>query len=181
MTSLQADPGQATIPFVGLVEGMVAAAFRHAGVSMQHIRRSLRALEAQMGLDHALASKRLYTDGAAILYDYAREHDEEQVLAVVVTGQRVFTQVIEQYLKRITYDQAGWARLLVLPITPRDLIVADPTRAFGRPIFAKGGAPMEEVLNRFRAGEPLVSVAGDFDLAPEDVEDVIRAALPQAA
>jgi uncharacterized protein (DUF433 family) len=93
----------------------------------------------------------------------------------------VFTPVVEQYLKRITYDRNGWANLVVLPITPRELVVADPNRGFGRPIFAKGGAPMEEVLNRFRAGEALRSVADDFDLAPEDVEDVIRAALPPAA
>lgn len=33
------------IPFVGLVEGMVAAAFRKAGVSMQQIRRSLEVLD----------------------------------------------------------------------------------------------------------------------------------------
>lgn len=181
VTALEAEPGQLAVPFVGLVEGMVATAFREARVSMQHIRRSLAALEEQMGLDHALASKRLYTDGAAILYDYAREHDEERVLAVVVTGQRVFTQVVEQFLRRISYDDAGWARLLVLPITPRGLVIADPTRAFGRAIFAKGGAPMDEVLDRFRAGEPLASVAEDFDLPSEDVEEVIRAALPPAA
>jgi uncharacterized protein (DUF433 family) len=181
VTSLVVEPGEPSVPFVGLVEGMVAAAFRRAGVSMQHIKRSLRALADEMGVEHALASRRLYTDGAAILFDYAQEHDEERQLAVVVTGQRVFTPIVEQYLRRIVYDNRGWARVLVLPITPRELLVADPSRAFGRPIFAKGGAPMEEVLNRFRAGEPLRSVADDFDLAPEDVEDVIRAALPPAA
>jgi uncharacterized protein (DUF433 family) len=181
VTAFPAEAGQPTIPFVGLVEGMVAAAFRRAGVSMQHIRRSLEALASEMSLEHALASRRLYADGASILLDYAHEHDQERLLAVVVTGQRVFTPVVEQYLKRISYDGSGWAHLVVLPITPRELLVADPTRAFGRPIFAKGGAPMEEVLNRFRAGEPLRSVADDFDLAQEDVEDVIRAALPPAA
>jgi uncharacterized protein (DUF433 family) len=40
---------------------------------------------------------------------------------------------------------------------------------------------MEDVLDRFRAGEPLASVARDFDLDHQDVEDVIRAALPPAA
>lgn len=181
VTSLTAEHGQPSIPFAGLVEAMVAAAFRRAGVSMQHIRRSLKALAVEMGIEHALASRRLYTDGAAILYDYAQEHDQERALAVAVTGQRVFTPVIERYLKRIVYDEAGWANSVVLPITPRELVIADPRRAFGRPIFAKGGAPMDEVLNRFRAGEPLRSVADDFDLPQEDVEDVIRAALPPAA
>lgn len=181
VTALETGQGQLSVPFVGLVEGMVAAAFRQAGVSMQRIRRSLGALEDQMGRNHALASKRLYTDGAAILYDYAQEHEEERLLADVVTGQRVFTPVVQQYLRRISYDDEGWACLLVLPITPRGLVIADPRRAFGRPILARSGAPMDEVLNRFRAGEPLASVAEDFDLPSEDVEEVIRAALPPAA
>ncbi len=40
---------------------------------------------------------------------------------------------------------------------------------------------MRAVLERFRAGESLESVARDFDLPPNDVEDVIRATLPPAA
>jgi uncharacterized protein (DUF433 family) len=70
---------------------------------------------------------------------------------------------------------------LVLPITEGTVIECDPTRGFGRPLFIVGGAPMDDVLDRFRAGEPLKDVAKDFDLRPEDVEDVIRASLPHAA
>src|ERR1700680_773651 len=51
----------AEIPFVGLVEGMVGAAFRRSGVSMQHIRRALGVLREQVGVEHVLASRALYT------------------------------------------------------------------------------------------------------------------------
>jgi len=44
-----------------------------------------------------------------------------------------------------------------------------------------GGAPVEAVLQRLKAGEPLRSVAKDFDLQTADVEDLVRAALPVAA
>jgi hypothetical protein len=40
---------------------------------------------------------------------------------------------------------------------------------------------MEDVLDRFRAGEPLASVAMDFELESQDLENVIRAALPPVA
>ena len=41
---------------------------------------------------HALASRRLYSDGAEVLYDYARSEDDERfgLLTVVVNGQHVF-------------------------------------------------------------------------------------------
>lgn len=181
VTAVAARPGQPSIPFIGLAEGMVAAAFRRAGVSMQHIRKSLLVLEAEIGLEHALASRRLYTDGAKILYDYAQEHDDRELLATVLTGQHVFVEIIREYLRRVEFDTDTWAIRLVLPITERPLVVVDPARGFGQPLFLKGGAPVESVLERFRAGEPLRSVAEDFDLAPADVEDMIRAALPAAA
>ena len=169
------------VPFVGLVEGMVAAAFRRAGVSMQHIRRSLTVLRDEIGIEHALASRKLYTDGASILFDYATAEKDDEVMTVVVSGQRVFHDVIRDYLERITYARDDWAERLVLPITDRAVVECDPSRGFGRPLFIVGGAPMDDVLDRFRAGEPLKDVAKDFDLRPEDVEDVIRASLPHAA
>jgi hypothetical protein len=60
--SIAAERGYPTVPFVGLAEGMLQAAFRQAGVSLQHIRRAVAVLEREIGVDHALASKRLYTD-----------------------------------------------------------------------------------------------------------------------
>ena len=181
VTSLGAPRGHADIPFVGLVEAMVAVAFRRAGVSMQHIRKALALLQREVGVEHALASKRLYTDGASILYDYAKRGRDTGFLTVVLTGQGVFTPVIRDYLKRITYGADSWAARLVLPITAEPLLEVDPRRAFGQPLFIRGGARMEDVIDRFRAGESLVDVAKDFDLRVEDVEAVIRASLAPAA
>jgi uncharacterized protein (DUF433 family) len=181
LTAVQTPRRHPEIPFVGLVEGMVAAAFRRAGVSMQHIRRSLKILTDEIGVDHALASSKLYTDGASILYDWATSEQDHMLLTVVLTGQRVFHEVIRDYLQRITYAEDGFAERLVLPLTDRPIVECDPTRGFGQPLFIRGGAPMDAVLDRFRAGEPLRDVAEDFDLDPKDVEDVIRASLPHAA
>jgi uncharacterized protein (DUF433 family) len=181
VSSVEPLPGQRTIPFIGLAEGMVAAGFRRAGVSMQHIRRALVVLDREIGLEHALASRHLYTDGARILYDYAQANDDRELLTTVLSGQRVFADIVRSYLQRLDFDSDEWALRLVLPITDKPLLVVDPARGFGQPLFLDGGAPMEAVLERFRAGEPFTSVADDFDLPTEAVEDLIRAALPNAA
>jgi hypothetical protein len=117
VTSASAEQGYPTVPFVGLAEAMIIAAFRGAGISLQHIRRAVGIIQRQIGLDHALASERLYTDGAVILFDYAEsEHDRElSGLTEVVSRQRLFAPVIEDYLKRIEYGGN-------LPTRPSSLI-----------------------------------------------------------
>lgn len=54
----------AAMPFIGLGEAYALAAFRKAGVPMQRIRPAIEVLARELGLAHALASRRLYTDGA---------------------------------------------------------------------------------------------------------------------
>lgn len=41
---------------------------------MQRIRPALAELERDIGIAHALASRKLYTDGAEVLYDYGESH-----------------------------------------------------------------------------------------------------------
>ena len=180
VTSVAAEPRYPTVPFVGLAEGMVIAAFRSAGVSLQHIRRAVAVLEREIGVDHALASKRLYTTGAVILFDYAAsEHDDE--LTVVVTQQRVFSPVVEGYLKRIEYGPDGWSVRVSSPVTARPIVLVDPGRAFGQPIFVHGAAPVESVVGRVKAGEPIADVADDFGVPEADVRDYLDAVVPLAA
>jgi uncharacterized protein (DUF433 family) len=182
VTSFQAARNFPSVPFVGLAEGMVLAAFRRAGVSLQHIRRAVEVLEREITLDHALASKRLFTDGAVILFDYAEREDEELAgLTEVVSRQQVFAPVVNDYLKRIEYGRDGWAAKLISPATSRPIVVVDPTRSFGQPIFRHGAVRVEDVVDRWRAGDRLMEVADDFGVPLEDVEDVLRVALPLAA
>lgn len=180
--------GRPVVPFVGLAESMVLAAFRKAGVSLQHIRQTIPALERQVGVAHALASQRLYTDGAVILYDFAHagDLDEEAAqeltgLTRVVDGQRVFAEVVRDYLRRITYGPDGYATQLVLPYGQRDILTVTPERGAGRPLFIRGGAPLEQVVSRWRAGDRLSDLAADFEVPVEDLEDALRVAVGNAA
>lgn len=188
ITTLPARRGYPVIPFVGLAESMVLAGFRKAGVSLQHIRQAIPVLEREVGVAHALASKRLYTDGAVILYDYAvTEATDPEVaeelsgLTRVVDGQRVFAEVVRDHLRRLTYAEDGWADQVVLPYTDRDLLRIRPDQAGGQPIFVQGRAPLEAVVSRWRAGDRLAEIARDFGVPVDDVEDAMRLTLGVAA
>ena len=174
---------EATVPFIGFAEAYVLAAFRRAGVPLQRIRPAVEVLAAEIGLEHALASRRLYTDGAEVLYDYATEREEGDLLELVVarTGQRQFTQVVEDYLKRITYAGDGWASRVRLPAYRRAEVVVDPKVAFGLPLVVHGGARAEDLVDRFLAGDSVATIADDFGVPADEVEDVIRVATRTAA
>jgi uncharacterized protein (DUF433 family) len=186
VNALDGKPGQPSVPFVGLAEGMVLAAVRQAGVPLQRVRPALAVLAEEIGVEHALASRRLFTDGAELLFDHAggiSEDDARAVreLVVVRSGQRVFAGVVDQYLQRITYGPDGYASMIRLPSYDRADVVVDPTRAFGQPIFSHGAAPLGPVLGRFWAGEDIDTLSEEFGVPAPEIEDVLRAASRRAA
>ena len=184
---LPAAIGRATIPFVGLAEGMVLAAIRRAGGSLQRIRPALDRLRDTFGLEHVLASQSLYTDGAEVLYDFAEragdtpEARSARELVVLRKGQHVFASVIDEYLQRVQFAGDGYAELIHLPRYGAADVVADPRRGFGQPIFSRGGAKLEDVLGAFQAGDSLEVVAQEYGVPADQLEDALRVASRRVA
>lgn len=171
-----------SIPFIGFAEAFVLAAFRRAGVPLQRIRPALMVLTDRIGLDHALASRRLYTDGAEILYEVERDTSDPTLrdavgqLVILRNRQLVYRPLVEQYLQCITWDADGYPGVIALPVYGRAGVVVDPTRAFGQPIFGARAVRVQDVLERFWAGDDVRSIADDYGLAPEVVEEAVRVA-----
>lgn len=183
VTDLRAPSGEATIPFIGLAEGFVLAAIRRQGVPLQRIRPALKVLQRELGLEHALASRRLYTDGAELLFDYAMTTGDQSArdLVVIRHGQRVFSDVVEHYLKRVTFADDGFAARLRLPQYEVAEVIVDPRFGFGQPTFVHGRARLADALSRFWAGESLATVAQEFGVPEPDLEDAVRVASRRAA
>lgn len=53
----------------------------------------------------------------------------------------------------------GYAQLIRLPQYRLANVTGDPDHGFARPRFAVGGAAVDDVIDRFRAGEPVTVVA----------------------
>jgi uncharacterized protein (DUF433 family) len=166
------------IPFVGLAEGYALSAIRKAGVPLQRIRPALERLGSEMGVHHALASQRLFTDGAEVLFDYAQraggdEADAVHDLVVVRDGQRVFTEVVGDYLKRITFGSDGFATAVPLPGFRKAQLVADVRRSFGQPIFRRGGVRLEDAVSLFRAERDIDVVSEEYGIPRAELEDAL--------
>lgn len=181
ITSIADESGRAYIPFIGLVEAAVVQAFRQTHLPLQRIRAALGVLEQQGELEHALASRNLMTDGAEVLYNYAKNADDGQLelLTIVRSGQRVYTDMIAEYLERITFSDS-WATEIILPVTEHRILRVRPNVASSKPLFVASGAPLDAVYDRVMAGEPLPSVAADFATPVADIQEAVDAIWPSA-
>jgi uncharacterized protein (DUF433 family) len=183
ITRVRSHGRQATVPFIGFAEAFVLSSFRRAGVPLQRIRPAVEVLDQEIGIEHALASERLYTDGAEVLFDYATKNDAQDVMELVVvrTRQHQFSEVVRGYLKRIRYAGDGWAASVRLATYENAEVVVDPRVAFGLPLVIQGGARVEDLVDRFQAGDSVADIAADFAVPADQVEDVIRVATRAAA
>jgi uncharacterized protein (DUF433 family) len=102
-------------------------------------------------------------------------------LVVVRNNQRVFTEIVDSYLRRVDFASDGYAQVIHLPQYRVAEVTVDPDHAFGRPRFTRGGADLDEVIDLFRAGEPVDVVAAEFGLSRDEVEDALRVTTRAAA
>jgi uncharacterized protein (DUF433 family) len=61
------------------------------------------------------------------------------------------------------------------------VVVVDPKRSFGQPIFERSAVPVSNVLERFWAGEDIDTVSAEFGVPRPEIEDVLRATSRRAA
>ena len=188
VTSLTASShGMPSVPFIGTAEALVVAAVRRRGVPLQRVRPALEILIRELGVDYALASQRLYTDGAEILFDYVlryRDTDEGRAAIALVdirNGQGVFAEDIADHLERIDYATDGFAERVRIPPFKNGEIVADPKRSAGAPIFACGGARVVDALGLLDAGESPRTVSEEYGMPEEHLWGFLRATSSWAA
>jgi uncharacterized protein (DUF433 family) len=177
----QGHYGYPRLPFVGIAEAYVLNAFRRAGVPMQRIRPSIDWLLRNVG-PHALASRDLYTDGAEVLWGFAQRagegsSDDQVVKHLIVprSGQYVFKDIVQHYLRQINFDKDKYAKMIRLPQYGTANVVLDPYRGHGQPVFDSSGARVADALGPLRAGETFKAVAEDYGVSERDLRVALDA------
>lgn len=167
------------LTFTNLVEVHVLAAMRrkHA-LALPVIRRAVNYVHNELEVEHPLATERFKTDGVDLFVERLGD-----LINASREGQLGMKAVLENCLDRVEYDGEGRA-IRLFPVLRRadaaKTIVIDPRRAFGRPIMVGTSIPVTDVRERFDAGDSVEVLARDFEVAPELIEDALRAT-PQAA
>jgi uncharacterized protein (DUF433 family) len=174
--SFPKEGNYASIPFVGFAEAFVLAAAKRAGLRPDRVRDGVKAIRKEVGLEYALATRRLWMDRVDLLMAYDEPEDAtEEDLTRARDRQLQMREAVKHDLELITYGSDDVAQTIQLPIFKKTKVIVDPTEAFGQPIVERTGTRVRDVLALFWADEDMKDIAYDFDLKVEEVEDLIRA------
>jgi uncharacterized protein (DUF433 family) len=171
---------EAQVTFIAMAEAHVLEALRLAGVRVARIRPALNRLAEQFGREYVLVAPNLATDGIDVLWDFSRT-EEGQGLMEGHTGQMVMREIVEDYLKYLTWADDGFPRMLELRYCQPSKVVMDPYRAFGQPIFEASRTRVRDVANMLNAGEDPQVVADEHGVSIDDVRTAARVLLGHAA
>jgi len=169
------------LSFTNLVEAHVLDAIRRDhGVQLKKVRDAIRYMQERMKVEHPLASQAMVTDGVDL---FVRRY--AQLINVSKEGQLAMSEVLDAYLRRVEWDQAGFAIRLYPFTRKRELdepkaIVIDPEVSFGKPVLVDTGIPTATVAERYKAGESVDELAEDYDLKRVQIEEAIRCELRAA-
>lgn len=161
------------LSFINLVEAHVLLAIRRKhGLRMGNVRPALDYVKERLGVEHPLAADVFQTDGVSLFVEHL-----DQLVDASRQGQVAIRQVLQEHLERIECDPHGVARKL-FPFTRdwsrhRKIIVIDPFVSFGRPTLAGSGVSTSIVAERWNAGDPISTLAKDYELTAGQVEEAI--------
>ncbi len=175
------DEEQRLLSFTNLVEAHVLDAIRREhGVQLQKVRDAVCYMQKRMNVEHPLAFQAMVTDGVDL---FVRRYAE--LINVSRDGQLAMGAILNAYLRRVDWDETGFAIRLYPFTRKRELdeprvVVIDPEVSFGKPVLVGTGIPTSTVAERYKAGESVDDLAEDYDLERAKIEEAIRCELRAA-
>ena len=168
------------LSFLNLVEAHVLAAIRRVhNVSLLKVRDALNYVKRELRIDRPLLSPKFQTDGVEMFVE------ELGNLLNVTTHVYSFDEIMRAYLKRIHRDVKGAPVKLYPFLRKEDIekpsapspVEIDPRVAFGRPVLVGRAVPTAVLADRFKAGDSIEDLAGDFEVSSFDIQEAIRCEL----
>jgi len=174
-----AKRGWPSVPFVAVIEAYVLRTLREElRLKKSTVRAAAAAIRRNFNTPYGLATKKVATDGIDIFIEYA-EHE----LARAVDGQAPIRGIIENNLRYISWDSHDDSptRLRLQQYSNIAPVIIDPRFAWGAPVVEANRVPVDAVVNMWQAGESIHTVAGEYGLSDDQVEEICRTALGTAA
>ncbi len=159
--------------FLDLMEIRFVHAFRAHGVSLNNIRIAVERACEIFGSDHPFAKKRFQTDGRRIFAAIA-ESSGEMTLIDLVKSQYAFHRVVRPSLyASLEFSEADEV-VRWFPLWPKQQVVVDPKKAFGRPIVSSGHVPTDTLARAVEAEGSMERVTRWFDVPMQAVRAAVE-------
>lgn len=158
--------GDHAVSFHDLVELFVAGQLRDHGVSLQSLRQVHGRLRDDLKTRHPFCRSEVLSDGKRVFTLGLDERGRHEMIEVL-TGQRVFAQVLLPFLKRIAYDEAT---RLARRWAVADMVVIDPGICLGKPVVEPVGIATTILASAYDAnGRDADAVAAWYGVHPSHV------------
>ena len=170
------------LSFINLVEAHVLASLRKEHeIDMIKCRKAIEYVEDDLKVEHPLARESFRTNGVDIFVERFGK-----LINVSSDGQIGMREALEQSLSRVGYHHGIATRLFPLLRAAEEtnqpkLVVIDPRIAFGRPVLDGTGIPVEEIAQRFQAGDSSDRLAKEFGVERARIEEALRLKILEAA
>lgn len=167
--------------FLNLIEVRAALRFREQGVSLPHLRRAYKRLQAETNQPHPFAFETTYASQGEILWRTFSEVGETD-MKVVANLQKVLPQFFwDDAQHAVTFDEQTrlasemsfpeWRRIKPL----MNSVIVRPALNFGRPTLEESSVPTRVLADAYHAnGEDAEAVAGWYAVAKAEVESAVN-------
>lgn len=177
--------GEPSVPFIGLAEAYVLAAFRRQSkISMQFIKKAMNTLKNEYKQEHPLASNKLLIEGAEIFFrlaESAPKEDEKEIRRLVrlKNNQTVFADTVEMFLKQIEYSDSGLAEVIKLQGYKFEVVV-DPRRSYGMPVINRAGVRVSDIVGQLKVEDDWQNISEGYGVTIEEISEIARVDLNAA-
>lgn len=162
--------GHLQLSFLDLIEIRLIDRFLGYGVPWRELRRAAAVGTELLSSAHPFTSLKFKTDGRRMFADVAVSATDSGLIQLR-DQQRVFRSVIEPVLVDVEFDATQAVRWW--PLGERRNVVIDPRRAFGRPIVAKSGVPVQ-VLAAHAEVHGTAETSDWYCVGVSEVRDAVR-------
>lgn len=163
--------GSIGLNFNTLVEIVVFAELRQAGVSIQKIIKAHNELRNQLNTKYPFANKKvikgLGTDGFKIYFN-----DKKSTITLDGTRQLNFDFIVE-FFKNIDFDKNNLASRY-WPMGRKKSIVVDPEHQLGQPVINGTNILPASIYSMYKAGEKANVIAFLYEIKLSQVKDAIQ-------
>jgi len=147
---------------------------RKAGLTLTKIKEAREYLCSEFNVEYPFAHYRFKTDGKSLFMDYdqIKQNDKDKLLDLNEHGQLAWTEILSRLLQQFEYDPHIGAVIRWQVDGIDSPVRLDPRLAFGAPQV--NGIPTWVLRERWRSGESLADIAGDYDLESHLVSSALR-------
>lgn len=167
----QAIDDASELSFSDLIELRVVKAFRRAGLSLQSIRFAIGFAQEKFNVERPLSTLGFKTDGEEILTDALEKDGEYVSLSKKNPGQKVFSDIVDQSLVDLEYEDDHVARW-----RPKFAsgVVIDPRRYFGDPLLDEFGISTRKLFEEFVEFDDSSYLARVYEIPEQDIRNAIQ-------